>query len=294
VSPLLHAPDEAAALEELHRLGCTDGLPVVIPTPARVERMVLAAVEDPTTSLGVMGPLDSATTIEKVAINTVMAGCDPDHMPIVVATLRALLRPEYDLFEAQSTTHSTTPLVVISGPLAASCGIAGGFGALGGLAAGEAADRNGRRSMVAGLFAGADRAQQSEAVLDGETNIADDDGGRVMLKAFECLAHRRSAHNFRPVVAQNQLEGLPADRIVLDQEYIYAVQRSGFDLLVHLAPPSMRLFAVIAPCNRTPGVIGCGLVFAQHGHCRVRRPDPARTHVCAAPRGPSLNGSVSS
>ena len=82
---VLHAADEAAALAELHRLGCTDGLPVVIPTPERVERMVLAAVEDPTTSLGVMGPLDSATTIEKVAINTVMAGCEPDHMPIVVA-----------------------------------------------------------------------------------------------------------------------------------------------------------------------------------------------------------------
>ena len=64
---VLHAADEAAALEQLHRLGCTDGLPVVIPTPARVERMVLAAVDDPTTSLGVMGPLGAATTIEKVA-----------------------------------------------------------------------------------------------------------------------------------------------------------------------------------------------------------------------------------
>src|SRR4051794_32941891 len=128
---VLHAADESAALDELHRLRCTDGLPVVIPTPARVERMVLAAVADPTESLGVMGPLNAATTIEKVAINTVMAGCEADHMPVVVATLWALLRPEYDLFEAQSTTHSTTPLVVVSGPLAEACGIAGGFGALG-------------------------------------------------------------------------------------------------------------------------------------------------------------------
>ena len=92
---------------------------------------MLAAVADPTTSLGVMGPLGASTTIEKVAINAVMAGCEPDHMPIVVATLRALLRPEYDLSEAQSTTHSTSPLVVVSGPLARACGIAGGFGALG-------------------------------------------------------------------------------------------------------------------------------------------------------------------
>ena len=92
---------------------------------------MLAAVADPTTSLGVMGPLGALTTIEKVAINAVMAGCEPDHMPILIATLRALLRPEYDLSEAQSTTHSTSPLVVVSGPLARSCGIAGGFGALG-------------------------------------------------------------------------------------------------------------------------------------------------------------------
>ena len=128
---MLTALDEADALEQLHRLGCTDGLPVVIPTPERVERCVLATGADPTTSLGVMGPLGAHTTIERVATNAVMAGCGPDHMPMVVATLRALLRPEYDLSEAQSTTHSTSPLVVVSGPLATICGIAGGFGALG-------------------------------------------------------------------------------------------------------------------------------------------------------------------
>lgn len=127
----LNATDEADALEQLHQLGCTDGLPVVIPTPERVERMVLAAVADPTLSLGVMGPLGADTTIEKVATNTVMAGCRPDDLPVVISALRALLRPEYDLSEAQSTTHSTTPLVVVSGPMATACGLTGGFGALG-------------------------------------------------------------------------------------------------------------------------------------------------------------------
>jgi hypothetical protein len=128
---VLTARDEDDALAQLHAMGCTDGLPVIVPTPERVERMVLAAVADPTESLGIMGPLGASTTIEKVAINAVMAGCDPDHMPIVIAALQALLRPEYDLSEAQSTTHSTTPLVVVSGPIAVACGIAGGFGALG-------------------------------------------------------------------------------------------------------------------------------------------------------------------
>lgn len=128
---MLEAVDEAAAVEELHRLGCTDGLPVVVPTSERVERMVIASTLDPTTELGVMGPLDAVVTVEKVSVNAVMAGCSTDHVPVVLAAVRALLRPEFDLSEVQSTTHSIAPLLVVSGPVAAACGIAGGFGALG-------------------------------------------------------------------------------------------------------------------------------------------------------------------
>lgn len=131
MSAMLRAPDESAALEELHRLGCTDGLPVVVPTPERVERLVVASTLDPTTELGVMGPLDAVVTVEKVAVNAVMAGCLPDHVPVVLAAVRALLRPEFDLSEVQSTTHSIAPLLVVSGPIAEACGISGGFGALG-------------------------------------------------------------------------------------------------------------------------------------------------------------------
>lgn len=128
---MLDAPDEAAALDLLHELGCTDGLPVVVPTPERVAAMVLASGLDPTIDLGVMGPLGAATTVEAVAANAVMAGCLPDHMPIVVAVLRALLRPEFDLAEVQATTHSVSPLIVLNGPLPQACGVASGFGALG-------------------------------------------------------------------------------------------------------------------------------------------------------------------
>lgn len=128
---MLTAATEADAVDELHRLGCTDGLPVVVPTPERVERMVLATTLDPTTTLGVMGPLGASVTVEKVAVNTVMAGCLPDHVPVVLAAVRAVLQPEFDLSEVQSTTHSIAPLIVVNGPLARACGIASGFGALG-------------------------------------------------------------------------------------------------------------------------------------------------------------------
>jgi hypothetical protein len=106
---LLEAPDEAAALEQLHLLGCTDGLPVVIPTEERVARMVLASGLDAEVVLGEMGPLGGSVTVEKVAANAVMAGCMWDHMPLVVAAVQAVLQPEFDLGEVQSTTHSIAP-----------------------------------------------------------------------------------------------------------------------------------------------------------------------------------------
>jgi hypothetical protein len=106
---VLQAADEAEALEQLHQLGCTDGLPVVIPTPQRVERMVLASGLDAEVVLGEMGPLGGAVTVEKVAANAVMAGCLWDYMPLVVAAVQAVLQPEFDLGEVQSTTHSIAP-----------------------------------------------------------------------------------------------------------------------------------------------------------------------------------------
>lgn len=128
----LQAKDEAAALEELHRLGCTDGLPVVIPTTERVERMVLALGDAPDLSLGTMGPNMGACTVEKLAVAAVMAGCLPEHAPVVRAAVMAILDPAFDLTEVQVTTHSTTPLLIVNGPARELCGpIASGSGALG-------------------------------------------------------------------------------------------------------------------------------------------------------------------
>ncbi|MFT7600535.1 MAG: hypothetical protein ACI8TP_003478, partial [Acidimicrobiales bacterium] len=127
----LSAADEAEALEFLHANNCTDGLPVVIPTPERVSRMVLASGLDPDIDLGPMGPGGGATTIEKIATNAVMAGCLPDYMPVVVAAMQAMLQPQFDLAEVQSTTHSIAPLMIVNGPMVPACGLASGFGALG-------------------------------------------------------------------------------------------------------------------------------------------------------------------
>jgi hypothetical protein len=128
----LQASDEAAALELLHEMACTDGLPVVIPTAERVARMVVATGMDADLVLGDMGPAQGRATIEKVAVAAVMAGCLPDYMPVVVAAVRAVIDPAFDLAEMQGTTHCTAPLIIVNGPAREWCGpIASGFGALG-------------------------------------------------------------------------------------------------------------------------------------------------------------------
>ena len=128
---MFNAVNEAEALEVLHQSGCTDGLPVVIPTRDRVDRLVLASGLDSDVDLGAMGPGGGAATVEKLAINAVMAGCLPDQMAVVLAAVRAILQPAFDLGEMQSTTHSTAPLMIVNGPVVGHCDIAGSFGALG-------------------------------------------------------------------------------------------------------------------------------------------------------------------
>jgi len=129
---LLSSVDEAQALEDLHQRGCTDGLPVVIPTGDRVARMVLASGQAGDMVLGTMGPGHGVASIEKIAVAAVMAGCLPDYMPVVVAAVKAVIEPDFDLTEMQATTHCTAPLVIVNGPARQNCGpIASGTGALG-------------------------------------------------------------------------------------------------------------------------------------------------------------------
>jgi hypothetical protein len=131
MSQRLSALSEEAALEQLHADGCTDGLPVVVPTLARVERMVLASGLDADASLGQLGPNLGEATVEKAAIAAVMAGCLPDYFPVVVAAVRAVSDPRMDMTEVQATTHNLGPMLIVNGPAVGACGIASGFGALG-------------------------------------------------------------------------------------------------------------------------------------------------------------------
>lgn len=126
------AEDDAAAVEELHRRGWTDGLPVIVPTPQRVDEMlVMSGGLDPDVVLGTIGPADGEATVEKVAVNAVMAGCTPAMLPVAMAAVEAVADPAFELSAVQVTTHGLGPLVLVNGPVRRECGIAAGTGALG-------------------------------------------------------------------------------------------------------------------------------------------------------------------
>lgn len=184
---LLSAADETSALELLHELGCTDGLPVVIPTSDRVDRMVLASGLPGDISLGAMGPNLGDATVEKIAACAVMAGCLPDYMPVVMATIVAVLDPAFDLTEMQATTHCIAPFVIVNGPARLACGpIASGFGALG---PGFRANASiGRALRLAMMNVGGARPGVSDMALLGHPG-----------KFTFCMAEDEEASPFEPL-----------------------------------------------------------------------------------------------
>jgi hypothetical protein len=101
----------------------TDGAPVYPPTEAAVAALLDAIDADPAAELGTIPPRHAVVTVETVAINGVMAGCRPEHMPVVIAALDALLAPEFNLQGVQTTTHPCEPLAIISGPAVARLGL---------------------------------------------------------------------------------------------------------------------------------------------------------------------------
>jgi len=103
--------------------GLTDGLPIVVPTPDLVEAMVAASGLAPDAAVAPVFPSASVATVEKVAINAVMAGCKPEYMPVVLAAIRAMGRPSFNTAGIQATTHPVAPLLFVNGPIRAKIGI---------------------------------------------------------------------------------------------------------------------------------------------------------------------------
>ena len=96
--------------------GLTDGLPVVPPTPERVLRMLRGTKRDAQEVIAVVPPNMAPCTIEKVAINAVMAGCKPEYLPVVIAAVEGACTDEFNAHGVMATTLGASPVMVVNGP----------------------------------------------------------------------------------------------------------------------------------------------------------------------------------
>ena len=109
----------------------SDGLPVVTPTEARVQRMLAATPRDPDEVIGAIPPALNVATVRTVAIHALMAGCKPDYLPVVLAAIKLMLEDVFNMNGVQGTMHGVAPLMIVSGPDAEKIGIHGGNGCFG-------------------------------------------------------------------------------------------------------------------------------------------------------------------
>jgi hypothetical protein len=127
----LEYDDPLELVEDYHRRGWTDGLPVVPPTPERVLRMLSGTSRDPHEVVARVPPDLVECTVEKVAVNAVMAGCLPEYLPVVLAALEGACTDQFNMHGLLATTFFSGPVLVVNGPIAKEIGMNSGINVLG-------------------------------------------------------------------------------------------------------------------------------------------------------------------
>ncbi len=118
-------------METMFDRGFTDGLPVVPPTEERVLRMLTGTTRAPDEVVTIVPPDLVEVTVEKIAINAVMAGCKPEYLPWVIAALEAICTDEFNIHGVLATTMPVGPVIVCNGPGTKAIGMNASGNALG-------------------------------------------------------------------------------------------------------------------------------------------------------------------
>jgi hypothetical protein len=130
-SKTYEAVDYSAVQELYHSSGWTDGLPIVPPTPEAVEACLDWVMMPPDQLIGIEPVRGLAITAEKLAVNSVMAGCLPMHFPVVITAWTAMMQEPFLIHGATASTGGCAILVVLNGPIRQEIGACGTFNALG-------------------------------------------------------------------------------------------------------------------------------------------------------------------
>jgi hypothetical protein len=120
------------AIEEYNKLMCSyhwsTGLPLIPPTRERVDWMLSGTTRSPDEVIGKVETVGGIATIEKLAINSVMAGAKPEYFPVIIAAMEALLDENYDSLHISASAGSFTLAIIVSGPIATEIGMNTGTG----------------------------------------------------------------------------------------------------------------------------------------------------------------------
>jgi hypothetical protein len=131
VSRKIEFAPESDPVEICYQRGWTDGLPVTPPTDERILAMLKGTQRRADEVVGRIPPYLGSCTVEKVAINAVLAGCRPEYMPVLLAALEAALEPVFTLHGVLATTYFSSPVIIVNGPIAKRIGMNSGINALG-------------------------------------------------------------------------------------------------------------------------------------------------------------------
>ena len=128
----IEASDDLDAINALYReRRWSDGLPIVPPTLKRVEAMLRGTRRAPEEIVAKIAPGFGAATVERIAINAVIAGCAPEYLPVLIAAIEAVAAPEFNLQGIQATTNPVAIWIIVNGPCARQLEINGAFNCLG-------------------------------------------------------------------------------------------------------------------------------------------------------------------
>ena len=119
----LEVPASEDDVEACYDRGWSDGLPVVPPTPERVMRMLAGTRRRPDEIVGNVPPDLTPCSIEKIAINAVMAGCLPEYLPVVITAVEAALQDEFCMHGLLATTYYSGPMIIVNGPIRKAIGM---------------------------------------------------------------------------------------------------------------------------------------------------------------------------
>jgi len=126
------APDDLLEFQSfMMERGWGDGLPMIPATAERVAAMLRGTRRPADDLVAVLPPRLGRVTVERVAVNAVLAGAGPEHLPVILAAVEAVAQPAFNLQAVQTTTHPCSPLIIVNGPMAGRLGINAAGNALG-------------------------------------------------------------------------------------------------------------------------------------------------------------------